>query len=294
MERLAKIDTIFFDKTGTLTNGKPTLINQYNNNDLQLAASIASHSHHPLSQSLKQAYDGDLLSIQNIKEIVGQGLKGKYKGKEILLGNHKLLKIKSPQNKLMSLYLRINGEEPILFEFEDSLRSDAGDVLKILKSKKLILSLLSGDRKSVIDSIIKNLPFDNAYGDLNPTEKYDFLEQAKANNHNVLMVGDGLNDAPVLVSADVSMAPGTAIDMAQNAADIVFMGDDLKPINIAHTMAIKTQQIIKQNFTIAVLYNCIAIPLAFMGLVTPMIAAIAMSGSSILVIANSFRLKLKS
>lgn len=290
LERLAKITSIFFDKTGTLTHGRPQLIGDYD--DLQLAASFASHSRHPLSQSIVNAWDGDLLKITHVTEIAGEGLKGRYKGKDILLGNHKLLGINKPDHDGLSLYLSIAGQEPVLFQFEDSLRDDAKYTLEDLKSKGLSLSLLSGDRCEVVDNIAKNLPFDATYGDLNPTEKYEILEQKRSNNQIVLMVGDGLNDAPVLASADVSMAPGTAIDMAQNAADIVFMGDDLKPVKIAHAMAIKTQNIIKQNFTIAVLYNMVAIPIAFMGFVTPMIAAIAMSGSSILVIANSFRLKL--
>ena len=180
------------------------------------------------------------------------------------------------------------------FRFEDFLRSDAATVLSHLKNKGLRLKLSSGDRNSVVKNIAKDLSFDRAYGDLDPTHKYKILETEKDKNNHVLMVGDGLNDAPVLAGADVSMAPGTAIDMAQNAADIVFMGDDLSPVKTAYKMAVKTQKIIKQNFTIAVVYNMIAIPVAFMGGVTPMIAAIAMSGSSIIVILNSFRLRLKS
>jgi Cu2+-exporting ATPase len=294
LERLAKITSVFFDKTGTLTHGRPKLIGDYNSDDLQLAASLASHSRHPLSQSIVNAWDGDLLSITHVKEIAGQGLKGKYKGKDILLGNHKLLDVDKPDHDGLSLYLSIKGQSLLLLKFEDSLRDDAKETLEILKSRGLSLSLLSGDRAEVVQSVAQYLPFDQTYGDLKPTEKYKILEDAKSNQNHILMVGDGLNDAPVLAGADVSMAPGTAIDMAQNAADIVFMGNDLNPVAIAHGMAIKTQDIIKQNFAIAVLYNMIAIPIAFMGFVTPMIAAIAMSGSSILVIANSFRLKLKS
>lgn len=298
LERLAKITHVFFDKTGTLTKGRPDLIGDYSDTDLQLAASIATHSYHPLSQSIVRSYAGDLLSVDDVDEIPGQGLTGTYKGKFILLGNYKLLTAHNIQTEsqggFMSLYLYIEGQEPTLFIFEDSLRSNAQAVLKSLKQKDLNLYLLSGDHNAVVKKVTRGLDFSDAIGDLNPTEKYHFLEGIKDNQASILMIGDGLNDAPSLAAANVSMAPGTAIDMAQNAADIVFMGDDLKPIEVTYAIALKTQKIIRQNFIIAILYNMIAIPIAFMGLVTPMIAAIAMSGSSALVILNSFRLRLQS
>jgi Cu2+-exporting ATPase len=126
---------------------------------------------------------------------------------------------------------------------------------------------------------------------MTPIDKYNYLETLKKENHKVLMVGDGLNDAPVLAGADISMAPGTAIDMAQNAADIVFMGDKFLPVLTAYNIAVLTQKLVKQNFALSILYNFIAVPLAFMGLITPMLAALAMSLSSLIVIANSFRLR---
>ena len=180
------------------------------------------------------------------------------------------------------------------FCFSDQLRRDASSVVATFQSLSKDVILLSGDRDHFVQSTAVKTGIKTAYGDLTPLQKYDHLQSIKASGHTVLMVGDGLNDAPVLAGADVSMAPGTAIDMAQNAADIVFMGDGLTPVMTAYSLARKTQMIIRENFMIAILYNMVAIPVAFMGLVTPMIAAMAMSGSSILVIANSFRLKLRS
>ncbi len=297
LERLAKIDAIFFDKTGTLTKGQPELLGAYNEHDLKIAASIASHSNHPLSKSIVRAYEGEMVKIDKIEEIPGQGLKGYMGDKLVMLGNVKLLQSHNAdvekQSIGMSFYLSVEGAKPTLFEFEDQLRHDAKDVLEDLKQQGLLLFLLSGDRQDVVDRLADGLPFYQAKGGLNPTDKYDELEHYKNLGHKVLMVGDGLNDAPVLSGADVSMAPGTAIDMAQNAADIVFMDDGLSAVQHAHAMAQKTQKIIMQNFMIAIAYNMVATPVAFMGMVTPMIAAIAMSGSSIFVIANSFRLKLK-
>ena len=176
--------------------------------------------------------------------------------------------------------------------FSDRIKDDAAQTIDFLKVKHLETVLLSGDRQDVAEQVAENVHITEVHGNLTPPEKFDYMESLQKQGRIVLMVGDGLNDAPVLSGANVSMAPGSAIDMAQNAADIVFMGDKLSPVLDAYKVATLTQKLVKQNFALAVLYNIIAVPLAFMGLVTPMIAAIAMSGSSLLVIANSFRLKL--
>ena len=151
--------------------------------------------------------------------------------------------------------------------------------------------MASGDRKAAVESAAKMCRVHNYYAEQTPPEKFQILQGLKAEGHRILMVGDGLNDAPVLAGANVSMAPGTAIDLAQNTADIIFMGDCLRPVYSTFQTARATQNLVKQNFALAVIYNCIAIPFALAGLVTPLGAALAMSGSSLLVIANSFRLK---
>ena len=157
----------------------------------------------------------------------------------------------------------------------------------------LAVYLVSGDRESVSRHIGESagIPADQVLSEKTPTKKYDILEGLRKEGRHVLMVGDGLNDAPVLAGADVSMAPGTAVDMAQSAADIVFMGDKLSSVKDVRDVAVFAQKLVRQNFLLALLYNLIAVPLGFAGLVTPMIAALAMSGSSLIVIANSFRLK---
>jgi len=142
-----------------------------------------------------------------------------------------------------------------------------------------------------VGMIASDLSIQSAYSEMTPIDKYNQLEKLKSEGHKVLMVGDGLNDAPVLAGADISMAPGTAIDMAQNAADIVFMGENLSPVSYAHFIAKMTQVLVKENFAISIVYNFIAVPAAFCGVITPMLAALAMSGSSLIVIGNSFRLR---
>lgn len=292
LERLAAIDTVFMDKTGTLTLGKAELHGDYDAGDLQIAASIASLSKHPLSVALTNAYDGELLPVDKLKEHAGKGLEGVIDGTKIRIGSRKWCgDNKAAAYSGPEIWLKIGRQKPVQFRFIDRLRNDAADVINIMTAQGLKTAILSGDRQDVVDTIAGQAGVTEAYGELTPPEKFTFLQREKGKGHHILMVGDGLNDAPVLAGADVSMAPGTAIDMAQNAADIVFMGDDFNAVGKAYRLAVRTQRIIRENFWIATIYNVIAIPLAFMGYVTPMIAALAMSGSSIIVILNSFRLR---
>lgn len=291
-ERLAKIDKVVFDKTGTLTCGTPELVGVYDEAVLSIAASLASHSRHPLSQALCRGYKGSVLELQKVEEHAGQGLEALYQGKPIRLGN--AVWCGAVQNTGDSPHIEIwisrEGEAPVVFSFSDQLREDTKDIVQYFAHSNMKPLLLSGDREEVVQDVATKTGIEFYKYEQKPTNKYDVVERLKK-DHNVLMVGDGLNDAPVLAAANISMAPGSAIDVAQNAADIVFMGDQLTPVWEAYKVARTTQKLVKQNFVLAVIYNIIAVPIAFMGLVTPMIAAIAMSGSSLLVILNSFRLR---
>ncbi len=289
-ERLAGVDTVILDKTGTLTLGRPSLQGVYAPEDLQLAASLAAHSTHPLSQAIAGAYDGPLLEIGTIQEHAGKGLEGIYKKQTIKLGSQSFCGENEKTSDQIELWLKRGEDKPICFTFQDILKEDAKKTVEHLQKSGLDIHLLSGDRQEVVDKIAQEVGITQALGNQKPDEKFAYIETLKSQGKSILMVGDGLNDAPALSLANISMAPGTAIDMAQNAADIVFMGDDLKPVLTAHRTARFSNILVKQNFALAVLYNIIAVPIAFMGLVTPMIAALAMSGSSLIVIANSFRL----
>ena len=292
LERLATIDTAIFDKTGTLTVGIPALVGEYNPEHLKQAASLAVHSAHPLSKALVATYSGDLYEIKNIKEHKGQGLSAVYGGHNIQIGSRSFCgNLDAAPTDSPEIWLRDGDKNPVQFCFEDKLREDAGEVAQQMKQNDISLTVLSGDREIVVQKMAAQVGIQNVYGEQNPVDKFRFVEGLQAGEHKVLMVGDGLNDAPVLAQADISIAPGTAIDLAQNAADIVFMGDKFAPVYETYRTARKTCILIQQNFALAVLYNLIAIPLAVMGFVTPFIAALAMSGSSLLVIANSFRLK---
>lgn len=296
LERLAEIDTVFFDKTGTLTLGKPTLISGINNENLCFAASLAQYSRHPLSKALSASFDGNLITFDNVQEISGKGLSGTLNGETFKIGNKIWCDIKSSVSSNNSdlpelWFTRSSQENPTHFIFNDLPRPDTQETLDQLKAFKLHLTLVSGDRESAAQNIGCSLGIEKIYAPKTPPEKFEIMEMYKQKGHKILMIGDGLNDAPVLAGADISIAPGSAIDIAQSAADIVFLGDSLKPVAYAYKVATFSQKLVKENFALAILYNFIAVPIAFMGWVTPMIAAIAMSGSSLVVIANSFRLR---
>ncbi len=294
LERLSSIDIAVFDKTGTLTLGKPVLMNLIESKDMALAVGLARNSSHPLSRALSKNFKGNLLDVQNIQEHAGKGVEGIYDGKRVRLGARKWCgDLEHVGNAQTEIWLDVEGRDPVLFSFEDALRPDAAGVVQALKEKGISSIMLSGDRDDVAQKIAQECGIKKVYAEKTPVEKFEILEELKKEGHRVLMVGDGLNDAPALAGADVSMSPSTAIDMAQNAADIIFMGDNLSSVVTVYNIALRTQSLVKQNFLLAILYNMVAVPLAVAGFVTPLFAAIAMSSSSLLVILNSFRLRLR-
>lgn len=292
LERLAEIDRILMDKTGTLTLGKPGLMDFGNKDDFQIAASLAVHSSHPLSMALAKAYQGTLLEASSVQEFPGQGLQALIKGRTVRLGSRKWCGRSDAENFAnLELWLNIEGRDPVPFIFSDMLRPDSVQTIRKFHQAGLYPILLSGDRDIVVSNIAHDCLIDTYESEFSPKQKFSYMEFLKRQGHKVLMVGDGLNDAPTLAGANVSIAPGTAISLSQNAADIVFMGEKLDSVYQAYMTARQTQKIVKQNFMLAVLYNLVAIPVAALGFLTPFLAALAMSGSSLIVILNSFRVR---
>ncbi|MCI5050218.1 MAG: cadmium-translocating P-type ATPase [Rickettsiales bacterium] len=282
LERLAKVDTVVFDKTGTLTLGRPKLIGEYLEADLHIAASLAHYSKHPYSQAISVAYNGALLEVQSAKELTGQGVEGTIHDQLYFLGKSE-----------HGLVLRQGDSERCIFKTKDCVKDDSKDVIGLWKQFHIDSYLLSGDTAENTRNVAHELDISHHKGSMLPRDKTEHIVALQSNGHQVLMVGDGLNDAPSLAQANVSMSPASGMDITQNSADIVFQGSKLMPTIQAWSMALFSTQLVKQNFALAVAYNCIAIPLAVAGFVTPLIAAIAMSSSSLIVIANSFRINLK-
>ncbi len=300
LERLATVTAAVFDKTGTLTVGKPQLLNRdsHQQPDIRLAASLAAHSRHPLSLALSHAYAGELLPIESVREIPGKGIEAIYNGKVVRLGSRDWCggdaAGDSDHPAALELWLAVDGKTPQAFAFADPLREDAAMVISRLQQAGIRTILLSGDREQAVVKTAQQVKIKEYHAALSPPDKCHHLEELKSSGEKILMVGDGLNDAPALAAALVSMSPSTAVDISQNTADIVFQGSRLEPVYTAWQVAKGSDSLVKQNFALAVIYNIFAIPLAVMGYVTPLIAAVAMSASSLLVIGNSFRLKLKN
>lgn len=296
LERLATVDTIVFDKTGTLTVGKPALVRgDYTDKDLQLAASLAVHSRHPLSKAIVAAYSGELIPL-SVSELPGKGLSADYNGALVQLGSQTWCgpeDLQLDENTALTLWLKVADQTAVHFSFSDQLRADAEEIVAKINRMGIETRLLSGDRQVVADAIGQQLSITHIVAGVSPTEKTTYLNDLKNQGRNVLMVGDGLNDAPALAAATASMSPSSAVDIAQNAADIVFQGELLAPVLTTLLTARRATLLVRQNFALAILYNIVAVPLAVLGFVTPMLAAAAMSGSSLMVIANAFRIRVK-
>lgn len=301
LERLAEVDTVIFDKTGTLTLGQPELANADDENvtpfNLELAAKLAKTSSHPLCRALIVAcHDRDIPTIATESEIheePGMGLKATVNNITVKLGNREWCGINQnylPNNRYSELWLKAEGAKPVLFCFKDRMREDALDVVHWFLRRQLKVILLSGDRKDVVDEAAEELGLSRYKYECKPQEKIEIIERIKASGDKVLMIGDGINDAPALSAANVSISPSTAAEVSQNAADFIFQSQKLDSVVRAYQVSLNSRRLVFINFALAAIYNIIAVPFAAAGLLTPLIAAIAMSLSSIVVTANALRL----
>lgn len=294
LERLAEVDTVVFDKTGTLTQGTPTLTNlaDHATSDLQVGMALAAASSHPLSRAIVVACEAAGLvpaSVEDISEQPGYGTIGKWDGMTVRLGRGDWVGATGGQQT--SAWLRIGDERPRMFTFEDSLRDGAKEAVNNLQASGRDVILISGDTAPAVEALAQKLGIRQWVAEALPTDKVSRIQGLTDAGHRVLMVGDGLNDTAALAAAHVSISPASALDAARVASDIVLLGGDLGPIALAADTAQAATKRIRENFRIATLYNFIAVPLAVAGLCSPLIAALAMSTSSITVSLNALRLR---
>ena len=289
LERLAEIDLAIFDKTGTLTTGVPALSNV----DaipfcvLEKAAKLARASRHPLARAIAAAAGAGPVARDG-HETPGAGVEGMVEGERCRLGSTAWCG--APRDA--RLWFRRGDDAPVAFEFQETLRPEVRKLIAALAMRGIAVEMLTGDRGGPAALIAAQAGISNWCAGVGPREKAAYLEQLRARGRRVLMVGDGINDAAAMALAHVSIAPGSATDVSQLASDMVLRGESLMPLVEAVDVARKARRLVLQNFSLAALYNLTAIPMAALGLVTPLIAAATMAGSSLLVTLNALRLSL--
>lgn len=320
LEKLEKVRTIVIDKTGTLTEGKPKLTKIITNDleteheVLRLAAAVEQNSEHPLAAAIVQAAKEQALSlpiVEDFQSFTGGGVQGKAENKKVLIGKSEFLeqrgikgldlflqKAKEHRSTQTILFIGINGQAAGLITISDPIKESTPAAVRALHQLGQKIVMLSGDHERTARSIAEQLGIDEVHANVSPEKKQEFIKQIKERDGWVAMAGDGINDAPALAAADVGIAMGTGTDVAMESADVTLVKGDLmgivRAIHLSHAM----MKNIRQNLFLAFIYNIIGIPIAagilypFMGLLlNPIVAALAMSLSSVSVIGNALRLR---
>lgn len=287
LERLAEVDYALFDKTGTLTLGHPVPVNldALSLAQKQITLALAQASRHPVSKGIRTALlalEIEPAALDDIQEVPGEGMTGSWGGVSVKLGKPE----KSEDH--LSSQLTV-GSDTVLLQLQDDIRPDTTEAIAGLQALGLPASIISGDNVRSVAHVARAIGI-SAQASASPQDKVEAITRLTAGGRKVLMVGDGLNDGPALAAAHVSIAPGSASDVGQQAADAVFTSASLMPVTLSVKVARRTMQIVHQNFALAIGYNICAVPLALTGMVTPLIAAIAMSLSSLIVVGNALRL----
>ena len=291
LERLAEADTLVFDKTGTLTLGIPTLDEpeSYPKEALMIAAALAGQSAHPLAKALASHRSGDLAALTEITEVPGHGIKAKLHGQDVRLGRASW--VGAQEADRAATHLKIGDEPAITFTFSDEIRPGVVDLIPRLKVLGIEIHLITGDAAPAAKNIAERLGIRHVQSGALPKDKLDRINRFAHQGKKVLMIGDGLNDTGALTAAYVSISPSSAIDAARVASDIVILGTDFSSVADCIVTARSARARIKENFTLATLYNIVAVPIAALGFATPLMAALAMSTSSITVTLNAWRVR---
>ena len=296
LERLGRIDTVVFDKTGTLTLPEPVLVATAGDDaTLGRAARLALSSRHPMAAALARAADG-AEPYPGAQEAAGLGVRAVVDGVELRLGSPAFCSAEAQAAAALAaapeasvICFRAGAGEPVAYPVAQALRPDAVEVVAALRAQGRRVAVLSGDRASAVAAVAARLGVAEWEAGLSPQDKIARIEALGRAGRRVLMVGDGLNDAPALAAAHASLSPVTAAHVSQAAADALFLGRGLAPVLAVLAVGARARRLMMENLWLAGAYNLVAVPLAAAGLLTPLIAALAMSGSSVVVTLNALR-----
>jgi len=286
LERLAEVEHVVFDKTGVLTEGRPELI-EADPAVVARVAPLARASRHPLARAVARAA-GEGPTASEIIEHAGHGVEGLVDGRRARLGRAAFVGAPTLKQGETELWFGVEGETPVRLRFADRLRADAAGTVAALKARGLTVEILSGDLAGAVGEAAAAVGVSDWRAGLTPEEKAEAVDRLSA-NRKVLMIGDGLNDAAALARAHAAIAPGSALEASQNAADLVLSGQELGAVVEALDVARSARRRALENFGFAAVYNLLAAPAAMLGFVNPFVAAIAMSGSSLVVTLNALR-----
>lgn len=306
LEKIHKMDSIIFDKTGTLTTGELKVVEIKNNGNLSdddflsIIYSLEKNTDHPIAKSIVnfcKEKNVKEIEFSALKVIAGMGIKAIYNNEEVLIGKKKFIEEKigklelNIENELLTIFISIENELVGFVVLEDEVESNAFEIVKKLKEKNIDVFMITGDSEVVAKKVANKLGIENVLYEVMPDEKSQKVLELQKKGKIVAMVGDGINDAPALASADISFAMGTGTDIAMETADITLMNGNLNTLLNSINISEQTLKIIKQNLFWAFFYNIIAIPFAAFGYLNPMLAGFTMSLSSVSVVLNSLRLR---
>ncbi|MDF1884211.1 cadmium-translocating P-type ATPase [Sulfurimonas sp. SAG-AH-194-C21] len=303
LETIAKVTTLLVDKTGTLTLGKPNVVKEIllHDFDKRVLYSLVKSSKHPISQGIIRFFQEknkvEEIIFDSLSQVAARGIKAQYNEMQIIGGNLQFMLdngIKSDYKSEHSLFfIAINSELVAVYELSDTLKEGAKELVESLKKKNIETIMLTGDHENSANKVAQIIGITNVHANLSPQDKLSFVQELQKNKKIVVMAGDGVNDILALGAADISIAMGSGSDIAVDVGDIVLLNDSLFSLLSAFQISSTTFTLIKQNFGISLVYNAVTIPLAMAGYIIPLIAALSMSFSSLLVVGNSLRIKYK-
>ena len=309
LETMAQANVLVLDKTGTITQGKPKVVQThiYDDFDHSLLYSLVQNSKHPVAKGIAEfLYTEDIsyFELQNVKQIPALGLSGEYLGKKMFGGNLKLMESEGlivpnstdANNTLhvssnSEFYFAVDAKIVAKYELFDTPKADAKESIGIIKSMGIEVIMLTGDHLSSAKKVAHEVGIEIFESDLTPEAKSLYIQKLHNEGKIVVMAGDGVNDILALALADIGISMGSGSDIAIDVSDVVLLNDTLSSLSDAFKISKRTYFMIKQNLALSLLYNAITIPLAMAGYIIPLLAAISMSFSSLMVVGNSLRIR---